>query len=129
MTGIRWAAWAIQATQLNFCGERKREREAHDGGEEQKMVKSLRSTFHRDTVWLVKQFSVRARILTQKPDKSRTSMISAKGRLEVFFLAGSTSMGQRLDKQHITSLCKPPLDWELWLNECLSKNYNVGGKP
>ena len=129
MTGIRWAAWATwatQATQLNFCGERKRE--APDGGADQKMVKSLRSTFLRDTVWLVKQFSVRARILVQKPDKSRTSMISAKGRLEVFS-AGSTSMGQRLDKQHITSLCKPPLDWELWLNECLSKNYNVGGKP
>ena len=88
MTGMRWAAWATwaaQATQLNFCSERKREREAHDGGEEQKMVKSLRSTFLRDTVWLVKQFSVRARILAQKPDKSRTSMISVKGRLEVFF--------------------------------------------
>ena len=108
---------------------RAKERErGPDGGAEQKMVKSLRSTFLRDTVWLVKQFSVRARILAQKPDKSRTSMISVKGRLEVFS-AGSTSMGQRLDKQHITSLCKPPLDWELWLNECLSKNYNVGGKP
>ena len=85
MTGIRWATQATWATQLNFCGERKREREAPDGGADQKMVKSLRSTFLRDTVWLVKQFSVRARILVQKPDKSRTSMISVKGRLEVFF--------------------------------------------
>ena len=85
MRWAAWATWATQATQLNFYGERKREREAHDGGEDQKMVKSLRSTFLRDTVWLVKQFSVRARILVQKPDKSRTSMISVKGRLEVFF--------------------------------------------
>ena len=32
-------------------------------------------------------------------------------------------MAQRLDKQHNTSLCKPSLDWELLVNDCLTKNY------
>ena len=117
---MEWQAFGGQPGQsrqpnsTSAASEREREREAPDGGADQKMVKSLCSTFLRDTVWLVKQFSVRARILTQKPDKSRTSMISVKGRLEV----------QAWAKDWTNNILPPCVNLPLignygWMNVCL----------